>query len=159
MKNLFFSFLAIAFLASCGASAGAQSEDGVHFGEKINAKKAVSVKTLLTKIDESTEEQVPLKVSGTIESVCQVKGCWMNLVDDATGEEVFVKFKDYGFFMPLDCSGKKVAMEGYGYKEVVPVDELRHYAEDAGKSAEEIAKITEPEENYRFLANGVVFVK
>jgi len=33
---------------------------------------------------------------------------------------------------------------------------LRHYAEDAGKSKEEIEKITEPETNLMFLADGVL---
>ena len=32
----------------------------------------------------------------------------------------------------------------------------RHYAEDAGKSKEEIEKITEPKIAYTFLADGVL---
>jgi hypothetical protein len=46
-------------------------------------------------------------------------------------------------------------MKGWATKETVDVATLRHYAEDAGKSKEEIAKITEAETNLMFLAEGV----
>lgn len=82
----------------------------------------------------------------------------MNLTDD-TGNEIFVKFKDYGFFMPLDCEGQELVMNGFAVKSVTSVDELRHYAEDEGKSEEEIAAITEPKEEITFMADGVVFVE
>jgi len=66
-----------------------------------------------------------------------------------------VRFKDYGFFVPKDISGKDVIVEGKAYSTEVSVEELRHYAEDAGKSKEEIMAITEPEQTYAFLATGV----
>ena len=82
----------------------------------------------------------------------------MNLVPDDGNEakSIFVKFKDYGFFMPLDLAGEKVVMEGVAYKELTSVDELKHYAEDEGLSQEEIDKITQPKEELKFMANGVI---
>ena len=71
---------------------------------------------------------------------------------------MFVKFKDYGFFMPLDLSGKTVVMHGNAFVEETSVDELKHLAEDAGKSEDEIAKITAPKKEFKFLADGVVIV-
>jgi hypothetical protein len=47
-------------------------------------------------------------------------------------------------------------MNGIAYREVVSVEMLRHYAEDAGKSKEEIMKITEPETKLSFEADGVI---
>jgi len=89
----------------------------------------------------------------------QAKGCWINIVsEDAAKPSMFVKFKDYGFFMPKDIAGKEVIMEGYAFKEVTSVDELRHYAEDEGKSKEEIAAITEPVEELKFMASGVLLL-
>jgi len=70
-----------------------------------------------------------------------------------------VRFKDYGFFMPLDSQGKQVIVEGKAFVKITPVDELQHYAEDAGKSKEEIAKITEPRKEFAFEANGVLIKK
>jgi len=100
---------------------------------------------------------VRTKFTAKVESVCQVKGCWMNLVPSEAGnDEIFVKFKDYAFFMPLDISGKNVIVEGVAYKEVTPVDELKHYAEDEGLPQEEIDKIVEPKEEIKFMADGVI---
>ena len=100
-------------------------------------------------------DTITAKMIGKVDEVCQSKGCWMkiNLED---GEQVMVKFKDYGFFMPKDIAGKEVVLNGMAYVNELPVDELRHYAEDAGKSAEEIAAITEPKRTFSFEADGVL---
>jgi hypothetical protein len=87
--------------------------------------------------------------------VCQAKGCWMTLKLE-NGEEAMVKFKDYGFFMPKDIAGKEVILNGKAFVNEVPVEEQRHYAEDAGKSKEEVAAITEPKKTYSFEADGVL---
>ena len=128
-----------------------------HFGEKISADGAISYDELLTKMQQS--DSMAVKVVGTVESVCQAKGCWMNIQANEGQPEMFVKFKDYGFFVPKDISGQKVIMDGHAYREVTSVDELRHYAEDEGKSKEEIAAITEPVEELKFLASGVIVLQ
>ena len=92
-------------------------------------------------------------VEGTITDVCAVKGCWMRVRDG--DEELFVRFQDYGFFVPRNAAGHRVAMHGTTVRQLTSVEELRHYAEDAGKSAEEIAAITEPEERVIFFADSV----
>jgi len=126
-----------------------------HFGEKIDAAGAISYDELLAKL-ETSESVENVKVKGKVDGVCQAKGCWMNITSETAGkEEMFVKFKDYGFFMPLDLEGE-VVMRGKAYKEETSVDELRHYAEDEGKSKEEIAAITEPVIELKFMADGVV---
>lgn len=131
--------------------------DGIHFGETITDADASEVSTILTLLQ--TIDTVKTKVYGTVTSVCQKKGCWMTLSDGTEGsEELFVRFKDYGFFVPMDIEGRSLVMDGVAYKEVTTVEELRHYAEDAGKSAEEIAEITEPEERWRYEAIGVMLL-
>ena len=50
-------------------------------------------------------------------------------------------------------------MEGKAYREVTSVDELKHYAEDEGKTPEEIAAIVEPVEELKFMASGVILKK
>ena len=100
-------------------------------------------------------DTINAKMIGKVDEVCQAKGCWMkiNLED---GEQVMVKFKDYGFFMPKDIAGKEVVLNGMAFDNELPVDELRHYAEDAGKSAVEIAAITESKRTFSFEADGVL---
>jgi hypothetical protein len=130
-----------------------KAQDANHFGKEINDKKAIEANALPAQMGDKTEMQA--KVSGTVESVCQVKGCWMKVKLD-NGETMRVMFKDYGFFVPKDITGKTVVFEGEAQKKSVPVEHLQHYAKDAGQSKEEIAKITEPKEELTFIADGVI---
>lgn len=123
------------------------------FGEEINAKGAVSAKKLSKKMEKA--DSLDLKVKGEISEVCQAKGCWMTL-DLGDGETVRVKFKDYGFFVPKNSAGHMAIISGTAKKEVVSVKELKHLAEDAGKSEKEINAITEPKEELTFIADGVI---
>ena len=100
-------------------------------------------------------DTLPVKFISTIKEVCTSKGCWMKLPLNET-EETMVRFKDYGFFMPLDSEGKEVIVEGIAFVKQTSVEELQHYAKDAGKSTEEIAKIKAPESTFAFEANGVL---
>jgi len=162
MKNLFFLTLCISLgLLACKQKAEPTKIDDSgykYFGAEITDKDAITYDELLKKL--TSVDSLETKVTGTVASVCQVKGCWANIISDTDpeGQKMFVKFKDYGFFLPLDCEGKKVTMRGKAYREVTPVDELRHYAEDEGKSAEEIAAITEPIEELKFMADGVILL-
>lgn len=110
-----------------------------------------------SKVIESPTEQ-PVALKAKVNTVCQVKGCWMTLKSADVDIEIFVKFKDYGFFMPLDLAGQEIIAHGIVSKTITPVDELRHYAEDAGKTKEEVAAITEPKEEYKMIADGVVIL-
>lgn len=126
---------------------------GVTYGTKTTAKGAVEVTILEEKL--ATTKKFVGKVKGTITEVCEKKGCWMKLAQ-ADGEGIMVRFKDYKFFMPQNIVGKEVVLDGFAIITTTSVEELRHYAEDAGKSKEEIAKITEPKEEIEFEAKGVL---
>ncbi len=144
-------------LVSCFFVVSSQAQDNQYFGEKITEKKAISYNKLLKKM--KTKDSLQVKVVGTVEAVCQMKGCWMNIAsEDPDKPSMVVKFKDYGFFVPMDIAGKKVIMRGYAYKEETSVEELRHFAEDAGKSKEEIEAIKEPKQEFKFMADGVILL-
>ena len=134
------------------------NETGVrYFGEKIAADGAIPFDQLASKM--TTSDSVAVKIRGTVEAVCQAKGCWMNIVSEQPEQvPMMVRFKDYGFFVPKDISGQEVIIDGYAFKETTSVDELRHYAEDAGKSKEEIEAIDTPKEELKFLASGVILL-
>ncbi len=151
MKFILSTFL-IAGLMSTGMYAQEElSEDKTHFGEKITMEGAVSYADFYEKM--KGQEEMETKIIGEVTGVCQKKGCWMTMEEG--DKEMFIKFKDYGFFVPKNISGRQAVIEGKAFREVVGVDELRHLAEDAGKSEEEIAQITEPKEELRFMATGV----
>jgi hypothetical protein len=67
-----------------------------------------------------------------------------------------VKFKDYGFFMPLNSKGAEVIVHGKAFVSVESIEVLKHYAKDAGKSQAVIDSIVAPEVTYSFEANGVL---
>jgi len=129
------------------------------FGEKFTPNKVISKDAMLKKYKNLKKgDSIPVQFKTTINSVCKKKGCWMKL-DLGKGESSFVKFKDYGFFVPLNADGNEVIVNGYAFVDVVTVDELKHYAKDAGKSKEEINKIKKPEVTYSYTATGVYIKK
>ncbi|EPR72979.1 hypothetical protein ADIWIN_2067 [Winogradskyella psychrotolerans RS-3] len=125
------------------------------FGKEINDTDALSSERMMEHYKNlKPGDTVNSKMKGKIIEVCSKKGCWMTL--DVEGDtDVMVKFKDYGFFMPLNAEGD-VVINGKAYVSETSVEELRHYAEDAGKSEEEIAAITDPKFEYGFEADGVL---
>ena len=126
------------------------------FGDEINDSNVVSKEIAEQKFTDLSEgDTINLKFASTINEVCKSKGCWMKL-DLGNGKESMVRFKDYGFFVPLDADNKEVIVNGKAYITQISVDQLKHYAKDAGKSESEIAKINEPELTYAFEADGVL---
>ena len=146
-----------------GAPAAAPKKlDGAkydHFGDGITVgAEPMTLDAALAKAAELDGETI--RVQAPITGVCQVKGCWMNLgapKEDGT-PSLFVKFKDYGFFMPKDASGRTAIVEGTMTFEQETVAQTKHYLEDAGKH-DEAAKVTEGRKLYRFMANGVALEK
>ena len=159
MKNILLLFSLVAGLALMQSCKTTPVAAGDTFGAGVSKpESAVGFADVVKQLE--TNDSVNVVMKAKVEGVCQAKGCWMNLVDPAVAseEELFVKFKDYAFFVPKDIAGREVLVEGVAYKEETTVEELRHYAEDAGKSEEEIAKITEPVTEKKFMATGVVIV-
>lgn len=160
MKNIIAILLIGIFSLSACKDKSQPSEviDGMSFfGEKITPNGAITYEELLAKL-EASESVEDVKLKGMIDGVCQAKGCWMNIVSETNKDDegFFVKFKDYGFFMPFDASGDIAILHGRAYKEETSVEELRHYAEDEGKSSEEIAAIVNPVTELKFMADGVI---
>ncbi|MBJ2173402.1 DUF4920 domain-containing protein [Aureibaculum sp. A20] len=126
------------------------------FGEKITDENVISKEEMATKFENlKAGDTVAVKFASNINEVCKAKGCWMKL-DLGDAKESMVRFKDYGFFVPLDADKKDVIVNGRAYVTETSVEELQHFAKDAGKTEEEIAKITEPKFTYAFEADGVL---
>ncbi|MCC5946078.1 MAG: DUF4920 domain-containing protein [Bernardetiaceae bacterium] len=173
-KTILSLILAVAFLYGCQSNeknetaqaAEEQSENTennetenqdiplVYFGAEISPDDAIPTSEILARLAEV--DSMEIKVVGTIKKICQKKGCWMNVDLGEGDKDLFVRFKDYDFFMPMDAAGNEAVMQGWVKKEVISVADLQHYAEDAGKSKEEIAAITEPETKISFMADGVI---
>lgn len=170
-QKLFLLAILTVFLSSCGNSsnkAGEKelSQTSVAFpasytavGENFTAKEIMDVQQMQQRYKElEVGDTVQVKFKSSVNSVCKNKGCWMKL-DMGDGEEAMVKFKDYAFFVPRDIEKKEVIVNGKAYITEMSVDDQRHFAEDAGKSREEIAAIIRPRKTLSFLAEGVVIAE
>jgi hypothetical protein len=129
---------------------------GIYYGEEftvdvIDQENEVWQKYTSMVISDSLHMQFKTKVK----EVCKVKGCWM-VVELPEGEQAMVRFKNYGFFMPFDILEKEVVLNGLAFVEEMSVENQKHYAKDAGKSADEIAKISTPKRTFSFEASGVL---
>lgn len=134
-------------------------EDYQSFGEKIEANESLSSQEMAQKFDKmAVNDTLRTKFTAMVTDVCQAKGCWMKL-RMTDGKEAMVKFKDYGFFMPKDITGREVVVNGKAYVEAMSVEDQKHFAKDAGKSEAFIAKITDPKKTYGFEADGVLLKK
>jgi len=152
MKNI---ILSISFCLFATVAFAQTTYTGQKFGEEIkpgNVKPAAKMEAAMG--DKKTAE---MKIEGKVVEVCKKKGCWMTL-EMPNGDPMRVTFKDYAFFMPKDIVGKKVVLDGLAKKQTISVETLRHYAEDAKKTPEEVAKITDPKKELAFEAKGVVIL-
>ena len=126
------------------------------FGEKLSSNELTSINeinNLFTNFNDGEFNNTKFKA--TVVDVCKMKGCWMNL-DLKNDKQVMVRFKNYGFFVPKDIEGKDVIVEGKAFIDILSIDELKHYAFDAGKSKEEIDKIQKEKRIFSFEATGVL---
>ncbi len=120
----------------------------------MRSKGAVEASELVPML--AGKDSLNVTVRGKVTEVCQKKGCWMDM-DLGSGKSMTVRFKDYGFFVPMNGTGRTAVIKGVAKVKTDDVNWLRHKAEDAGASAEEIAKITEPVQSISFVATGVIF--
>lgn len=161
MKKILFGLIfgiSVSISAQSGPPAG-NANVGDFYGQDVSAKaikKAVSPDELNKELKEKGKIS-KTSVKGKVTGVCPKKGCWVSLATD-NGETFFVKMKDYAFFVPTALEGKTVVLEGSAESKTTSVKELKHYAEDAKKSQEEIDAITEPKTETRFLASAIKVV-
>ena len=130
----------------------AASEE-IYYGSVIDTDNVLKAATIKEKLIH--EDYVSVKMEGNVIATCGKKGCWMDVVSGK--DTVFVKFKDYAFFVPTKgVEGFRTVMEGIAYYDTTTVAELKHFAEDAGKNEAQIELITEPEYRLQFTATGVM---
>ncbi len=156
-NNLLAVFMVV--LACNGQENEKVTFDGVNYqriGANFEANNYLTDAEMIQKYgDMVVRDTLRTKFKATVTDVCKVKGCWMKLqLND--GQEAMVRFKDYGFFMPRDITGKEVIVNGYAYVEAMSVQDQKHYAKDGGKTESEIEKITEPKKTFGFEADGVL---
>ena len=155
MKQLFSLMVALSLVALINAQDAESAKPGVVYGNYSEAGVTpISVNDLDKKM---TDNKFDGKIQGKVVEVCQTMGCWAKIKKE-DGTTVMIKVKDHEFAMPMDMIGRTVVVEGKAEKKETSVAMLKHYAEDAGKSKEEIEKIKEPKKEVIMTIKGVKVV-
>ena len=155
MKNIII-ILTLGLVFSCNNPNGEQTQTNTKesfYGDLINTSEIINISEVKNSI--SQNGKIETKIQGEILSTCAKKGCWMKLKTEE--DTLMVRFKDYSFFVPKEgVEGRNAIIQGEAYYDTLTVELLQHYAQDAGKSEDEILAITDPEYNFLFEASGVI---
>lgn len=95
----------------------------------------------------------PVIVQGIVGQIGPVDGRWMEIL--AGDQAARVKFKDGAFTVPLDASGHRVVVVGFGQPVLLDIAYARQLAEQAGQSRKSIDAITRPVSIYEIEATGL----
>jgi hypothetical protein len=124
------------------------------FGKKLGKGEETRFEALLE--NPTTYRGKTVITSGVVRQNCQKKGCWMDVRpegDRTSTASMTVRFKDYGFFVPLNSRGARVRMEGIVSVTTMTPEEVQHMEEEgaevSGKKADGSAEVVE------FTASGV----
>lgn len=155
MRKLIFSGATLLFLVvACNVEVKTADVWNCYGPEEVDSTKAVGIGELeKTMASEKEGKQVTFRAQ--IKEVCSKAGCWIS-VTKSDGTPMRVVFKDH-FTIPVKTKlGTEAFISGLVYWDSIPVELEQHYAEDAGKSADEIAKIKSKFE-LNFEAEGICF--
>ncbi len=99
------------------------------FGAPLPAADAMSLAAIIEDADRYADADVQITVK--VKQVCQKKGCFFVAQD---GPHIArVSFKDYGFFVPTDISGRTVTLHGVLKRNELSEAQAEHFSKDAGK--------------------------
>jgi hypothetical protein len=156
MKKISFLFIiAASFIACNNLTQSEETQETVagRYGDSTwTTEVALTGEEMMDSL--AANDSVYVTVSGNIKAACQAKGCWMSM--DIAGNEMFVKFKDYSFFVPKNSAEHNATIRGWAYLDTVSVKDQLEYAKDAEATKEEINAITAPQIELTFTAEGVI---
>lgn len=130
-------------------------------GDAVPDGEAITPTELIAGADDFAGQEV--LVEGVAREVCQMAGCWLTFADDS-GQTVRVNVPrddtgSYLFTFPDGTSGQTVRVLGTLAVEAESVEDQRHYAEDGGATADEVAAITEIKQTLVLTASGADVVR
>ncbi len=152
--------LMLTFLVA-GTSFAAGREDVVRLSEPVEATPEyetfgapmdfsvtkVTLQDIAVNGDRYTDKAV--RVETRVSKVCKKKGCFF--IAQQGDSVVRVTFKDYGFFVPTDITGKEVMLVGEVVADEITPEKAKHLAEDLGVPEESV----QPGREYTIVATSV----
>jgi hypothetical protein len=155
MKKIILSAFLCMSLAAQAQKEKTPAAPGVVYGVVAEGQTTVAPEEIKAK---SVNDQFQGQIKATVVEVCKAEGCWIK-VARKKGDPIMVRVKDHAFLMPEDIVGKTVVIEGTATVKETSESQRKHYAEDAGKSKEEIAKIKGAKTDVQVSATGVKVIQ
>jgi hypothetical protein len=113
----------------------AQDARSETFGVKLDsALPKLSMASLVT--DSNSHLAKPFQVEARIANVCQKKGCFF--IAQQAQHILRVSFRDYGFFIPTDSSGKTVILAGELVKKDISPEQAAHFKADLNNETDTV---------------------
>lgn len=149
MKKLFTAIAALGILSAAE----------VKLGKPLTLKESMTVDAVLASPEKFVGKTVQIK--GKITEVCQMMGCWMNLVDPASGKMMRIKVNDGEIEFPKNGSGKMAIAEGTLAKIEMSkeraIADAKHEAEEMGRKFD-ADKIKGPVVRYQIKGTGAIIL-
>ena len=138
-----------------GASLLAAAE--LKLGKPLTGEDPVSVEKIYAEPGKFLGKTVAVK--GKITEVCQMMGCWMNLVDESSGKLIRIKVNDGEIEFPKQSAGKIAIAEGTLMKIELSkeraIADARHEADEMGRKFDP-ASVKGPVTRYQIKGIGAV---
>jgi hypothetical protein len=149
MKILFAALVAAALLCAADSK----------LGKPLALKGPVTVDAVLANPAQYVGKTVQVK--GKITAVCQMAGCWMDLVGEK-GKTIRIKVNDGEIEFPKDGAGRMAIAEGKLVKIEMTreqaAEQAKHEAQEAGKPFDP-ASVSGPAVRYQIQGSGAVIVQ
>ena len=140
-----------------GATLGMAAE--VKLGKPLTVSEPVSIEKVYAEPERFLGKTVAVK--GKIVDVCQMMGCWMNLVDADGGKMIRIKVNDGEIEFPKNGSGKMAIAEGTLVKIELNKErataEAKHEADETGRKFDP-ATVKRPVTRYQIKGTGAVIL-
>ncbi len=148
MRTLLLSFLpALALLAE------------TKLGKPLTLASPTPIPQVLAKPDTFVDKTIQVK--GRITEVCEMMGCWTNLLDSESGKMIRVKVNDGDIVFPKEAVGKMALAEGTLKKieltKEQAVARAKHEAEEQGRKFDP-SKIKSGATIYQIAGSGAVLL-
>lgn len=131
----------------------------VKLGKPLALKESTTVASLMAKPDAWVGKTVQVK--GKVSEVCQMMGCWMNLVDAESGKFIRIKVNDGEIVFPKDAAGRMAIAEGTLAKIEMSreqaIGQAKHEAEEAGRKFDP-KSVKGPVTSYQIQGTGAVLL-
>ncbi|MBX3395658.1 MAG: DUF4920 domain-containing protein [Phycisphaerae bacterium] len=148
------------FVAVCMFAVGCQTSENTQgfkvYGGHSEVKKVMTLSDVVARADSLKGDRICVK--GRIVEVCKNRGCWMTVTDGThTARVRFTKSEacSDGFLVPRNAGGHQVYMNGTVEVLTLSEADARHYAEDNGKTVDEVEAIKGPQTEITFFADSV----